>query len=285
MHDAAIPRHLQKIWDGTPLEGRRVLVRCYHGLGDTIMFARYLPAVRAIAREVIVWTQPRLMPLIESVCEGLIVLPLHDGVPDVDYDVDIESMELPSALSMTLETPPASVPYLHVPGNSPRAPGAPGDADGRSIGIAWRAGDWNPARSIDFVSLTPWFDDTSLDVRWQSLQFDARPTERHVRLKPFEEIDLCDTAARMQSMALVISVDSMPAHLAGALGVPVWTLLPHDADWRWLEHRSDSPWYPTMRLFRQSRQGRWDDVLDEVHHALGHPACFHSQRGVFSEQV
>ena len=83
------------------------------------------------------------------------------------------------------------------------------------------------------------------------------------------ERDLVRTAARMQSMSLVISIDSMPAHLAGALGVPVWTLLPHAADWRWLERRADSPWYPTMRLFRQTRPGQWDRVLRDVHHALG----------------
>jgi hypothetical protein len=287
--DPSVPRHLQQIWDGTPLEGRRVLVRCYHGLGDTIQCARYLPALRAIARDVIVWAQPRVVPLVRTVSDGLAVLPLHDGAPDVDYDVDIEIMELAYAFRTTLQTIPATVPYLHVPGIA-------GDDAGRvgacTIGIAWRAGGWNPERSIDFTLLTPWFDDIGLDVRWRSLQFDGRDGERHPRLQAFEEKNLFDTAARMRAMALVISIDSMPAHLAGALGVPVWTLLPHDADWRWLERRADSPWYPTMRLFRQARQGDWEGVLGEVHQVLGkalnhqphhghrgHPPCFTS-RGI-----
>jgi hypothetical protein len=262
--DPSVPRHTQQIWDGTPFEGRRVLVRCYHGLGDTIQFARYLPPLCAIARDVIVWAQPKLVPLIETVCRGLTVLPLHDGAPDVDYDVDVEIMELAHAFRTTLETIPAKVPYL-------RAPGATdGHAAGSSVGIAWRAGDWDPRRSIGFARLTPLFDDTGLDVRWHSLQFDARKDEQHPRLhaSTSEEMRLHTIAACMQAMALVISIDSMPAHLAGALGVPVWTLLPHDADWRWLEQRTDSPWYPTMRLFRQSPPGDWDDALAGVHQAL-----------------
>jgi hypothetical protein len=273
--DASAPRHAQQIWDGTPFEGRRVLVRCYHGLGDTIQFARYLPALRAIARDVIVWAPSKLAPLIQTVCGGLTVLPLHDGTPDVDYDVDVEIMELAHAFRTTLETIPAKVPYLRTPAAAP--PGGNGTrvapltrSRAGSIGIAWRAGDWNPGRSIDFARLTPWFDDTGLDVRWHPLQFERYLDEQHPQLHACttDETDLLATAARMQTMALVISIDSMPAHLAGALGVPVWTLLPYDADWRWLEQRSDSPWYPTMRLFRQSRPGEWGDVLDGVDHAL-----------------
>jgi hypothetical protein len=290
--DASLPRHLQQIWDGTPLEGRRVLVRCYHGLGDTIQFARYLPMLRLVARDVIVWAQPRLVPLLRTVSDGLAVRPLHDGAPDADYDVDIEIMELAYAFRTTLGTIPAKVPYLHVPhdedgdGDAPGRRGDHGVDRSCPVGIAWRAGGWNPDRSIDFTLLTPWFDDIGLGVRWHSLQFDGHGGERHPRLRVFEEKDLRDTAARMRTMALVISIDSMPAHLAGALGVPVWTLLPHDADWRWLEQRADSPWYPTMRLFRQARQGDWGGVLGEVHQMLGeatnqphhghrgHPPCF-----------
>jgi hypothetical protein len=261
--DPSVPRHAQQIWDGTPFEGRRVLVRCYHGLGDTIQFARYLPALCAIARGVTVWTQPKLVPLIQTVCGSLTVLPLHDGAPGVDYDVDVEIMELAHAFRTTIETIPSNVPYL-------RPSGAADGHAASSVGIAWRAGDWNPRRSIDFARLTPLFDDTRLDVRWHSLQFDARMDEQHPWLytSTTEEMHLHAIAARMQTMALVISIDSMPAHLAGALGVPVWTLLPHDADWRWLEQRTDSPWYPTMRLFRQSRPGEWGDVLGRVHPAL-----------------
>jgi hypothetical protein len=91
------PRHLQYIWDGTPLAGKRVLVRCYHGLGDTIQFIRYVPLIKEIAREVMVWAQPALLPLLRTLRGIDLLLPLHDGTPDVEYDVDVESMELPKA--------------------------------------------------------------------------------------------------------------------------------------------------------------------------------------------
>jgi len=107
------PRHYQYIWDGTPLQGKRVLVRCYHGLGDTIQFIRYAPLIKRIAKKVIVWAQPSLIPLVETV-EGIDqILPLHDGTPEVAFDVDVESMELPHIFRTTLATIPATIPYLH----------------------------------------------------------------------------------------------------------------------------------------------------------------------------
>src|SRR3954464_5716125 len=144
------PRHFQYIWDGTPLSGRRVLVRCYHGLGDTIQFIRYLPLVRAIARETIVWAQPKLLPLLSSVAGSDHLLPLHDGTPDVEYDVDVELMELPYIFRSTLETIPAEVPYLHV---LPTTAGH--DRGYYHVGIVWRAGDWDDRRSIPVEELAP----------------------------------------------------------------------------------------------------------------------------------
>src|SRR3712207_6559067 len=109
-----LPRHLQYIWDGTPLAGKRVLVRCYHGLGDTIQFIRYVPLVSAIAAEVIVWAQPALIPILRTVRGIGRLLPLHTGAPAVEYDLDVEVMELPHVFRTTLATLPAEVPYLHV---------------------------------------------------------------------------------------------------------------------------------------------------------------------------
>ena len=111
-HDWTIPRHQQQIWDGSPLAGQRVLIRCYHGLGDTIQFVRYVPLVRALAREVIVWAQPALVPLLRTVSGIGRLLPLRDGTPEVDYDVDVEVMELAHVFRTTLETIPSVVPYL-----------------------------------------------------------------------------------------------------------------------------------------------------------------------------
>src|SRR5215203_5828143 len=107
-----LPRHEQNIWNGASLVGKRVLIRCYHGLGDTIQFIRFAAPLRASAREVLVWAQPALLPLIATAAGVDRVLPLHDGTPDVAYDVDIEVMELPHALRVTQHAVPRGVPYL-----------------------------------------------------------------------------------------------------------------------------------------------------------------------------
>jgi hypothetical protein len=245
------PRHLQRVWDGTPFEGRHVLVRCYHGLGDTLQFIRYIPLVAARAREVSVWVQPTLAELVATVDGVTRVLPLHDGVPELDYDVDVEVMELPYVFRSTLETLPDVVPYVHAPALEPT------EARPR-IGLVWRAGGWDPARSIPFPELSPLL---ALDgITWCSLQHEPA-VDVDPRLRLFDVESLTRTGSLMRAMDLVITVDSVTAHLAGALAVPVWTLLPQPADWRWLEGRADSPWYPTMRLFRQPRPGDWRSVV------------------------
>jgi hypothetical protein len=259
--DPGVPRHEQIIWDGAPLDDRHVLVRCYHGLGDTIQFARYLPLLRRRARRVTVWAQPPLLRLLRSLDADLTLAALHDGSPAVQYDVDIEIMELPYAFRTTLETIPARTPYLEAGRPTRRLHDRP------RIGIFWRGGSWNTARSIPFVDLRLLLDDRR--VRWYSLQPDATPAERHPWLRTIDVSTVNRAARAMQRLDLVISVDSMPAHLAGALGRPVWTLLPRDADWRWMEQRDDSPWYPTMRLFRNAEVGGWDGVVRGVHEALG----------------
>ncbi len=119
-----VPRHFQYFWDGQPLDGKRVLVRCYHGLGDTIQFIRYAPLLRSLAREVIVWAQPKLIPLLRSVTGIDLLLPLNDVAPDVEFDTDVELMELPHVFRTTIATIPAEVPYLHVtPAPLPRSSG------------------------------------------------------------------------------------------------------------------------------------------------------------------
>jgi hypothetical protein len=257
-----LPRHLQHVWNGEPLAGRRVLVRCYHGLGDTLHFIRYAPMVRSIAAELIVWAQPSLLPLLATVQGIDTLLPLHDSVPDVEYDVDVELMELPHVFRTTLRTVPNEVPYLHVP-PLPRARGPELD-----VGLAWAGGDWEPRRSVPYALLEPLtrIPGVSLHVLqrgphrrdWQP----GQGTLANVR-------DAYDEARFMRSLDLVISVDSMPAHLAGALGVPVWTLLHHDPDWRWMSRGSRSAWYPTMRLFRQEQPGEWEPVIARVAAELG----------------
>jgi hypothetical protein len=252
-----LPRHEQYVWDGTPLAGRRVLVRCYHGLGDTIQFVRFAVPLRAVAAEVVVWAQAPLLPLLAS-AEGIDrLLPLHDGTPAVAYDADVEIMELPHVLRTTLETLPATVPYLHVPA-APRAD------DGRfHVGLVWAAGDWDATRSLPPALLAPLAHLPGIALHRLQRGPQRAGWEPGVGVDSGSD-DPYETARVMRSLDLVISVDSMPAHLAGALGVPVWTLLRARADWRWMHGGERTPWYPTMRLFRQARPGEWAPVVARV---------------------
>jgi hypothetical protein len=252
-----LPRHEQWIWDGAPLRGKRVLVRCYHGLGDTLQFVRYAPLLREVAAEVVFWAQPALIPLLRTARGIDRLLPLHDGTPEVEYDADVELMELPHVFRTTPETIPAEVPYLHAdPAPLPRGRGL-------AVGLAWRPGDWDPCRRIPIPLLAPLarIPGVELHVLQRGPALAEAPEGFGI---PSGSDDPLQTARVMRALDLVVTADSMPAHLAGALGVPVWTLLHAEADWRWMEGRDDSPWYPTMRLFRQERAGEWEPVIARV---------------------
>lgn len=250
---------MQAVWRGQAPNGRRVLVRCYRGLGDTIQFIRYAPMLRAIAREVIVWAQPSLVPIVATVAGVDRVLPVHEGEPDAEYDVDVEVTELPYVFRTTLTTIPREVPYLsaaraQLPGAEPR------------VGVVWRVGHRDARRSIPFDALGRLLDVPG--ITWLSLQQNSAASETHPRLIDISQDDVSEAAARIRALDLLISVDSMPAHLAGALAIPVWTLLRTEADWRWMEDRDDSPWYPTMRVFRQQHDGDWGAPIEQIAKAL-----------------
>jgi len=253
-----LPRHFQYIWNGTTLENKRVLVRCYHGLGDTIQFIRYVPLLKAIAARVIVWAQASLIPLLETMPGIDQLLPLHDGTPEVEYDMDVEIMELPHIFRTTLATIPSVIPYLHV---EPLLLSS--NKEKLSVGLVWKAGDWDERRSLAFsalaaLALVP-------GIKLYMLQANAKAAGWQEEFGVYPgEFNLFDYARVVRGLDLMISVDSMPAHLAGALGVPVWTLLHTEADWRWLDNRDDSPWYPTMRLFRQEQPGDWSTLIQRI---------------------
>jgi hypothetical protein len=238
------------------VDGRRVLVRCYHGLGDTIQFARYLPLLRQRAEHVTLWAQPSLIPLLQTIDTGIEILPLHDGDPGVASEVDVEIMELAHVFRSTLSTLPAQVPYIHV------EPATLSATSAVRVGLVWRAGDWAEHRSIPFDRLAPL---VRLPVDWYVLQGHPGLAERPPGFGTVAgERDLMELARVMRALDLVITIDSMAAHLAGALAVPVWTLLHAACDWRWMADRQDSPWYPTMRVFRQDQAGEWDGVVARV---------------------
>jgi len=252
-----LPRHFQNIWDGSSVLGQRVLVRCYHGLGDTIQFIRYAQLLKEVAAAVIVWVQPSLIPLLRTVKGVDQLLPLHDGVPDVDYDIDVELGELPHVFRTTITSIPAEVPYIFVEPAVLRG-------DGRfRVGLIWESGDWNTHRSVPFSEIQRLGQLPGID--WHILQRDPWRAGWDGKLGAISGGDNpLDDARVMRALDLVITVDTMTAHLAGAVGQKVWSLLPFEADWRWMLDRDDSPWYPTMRLFRQKEEGRWDTVIDHV---------------------
>jgi hypothetical protein len=251
------PRHQQFVWDGSPLENRRVLIRCYHGLGDTVQFVRFVPAVCAIAREVTLWAQPALLPLLSCMGCANRVLPLHDGAPEVEYDVDVELCELLHVFRVTCDSLGQDVPYLHVEHTA-----APRGSCLR-VGLVWTSGEWDHARSIPQELLAPL---GALEgIEWHLMQRGpAAETWRQAFGRAPAMASILDEACALRSLDLLISVDTCSAHLGGALGVPVWLLLRNDADWRWQRDRTDSPWYPGMRLFRQARAGDWSSPLSEV---------------------
>ena len=253
-----LPRHLQWVWNGAPFTGERVLVRCYHGLGDTIQFARFVPLLKPAATHVTVLGQAQLLPLVRTV-EGVdAVLQLEDCAHEAQGEVEIEIMELPHALRITLSTLPAEVPYIHVNPKPER-----GKRRRPRVGLVWQSGGWDPARSVPpglMEQLT----------RLQEIDF--RIVQRGPGLASWRGVvgdipvmhDILEEAAELSGLDLLVCVDTLSAHLAGALGVPTWVLLPLQADWRWVEEREDTPWYPTMRLFRQSRDGDWESVIARV---------------------
>jgi hypothetical protein len=266
---AHLPHHLRRVWDGAPLAGRSVLVRCYHGLGDTLQFIRYVPLLGRMARRVTVEAQPALLPLLASVPGIDALVPLDAPLPP-GIEAEIESMELPHALRTTVAAIPAAVPYLAVPeGPVSLARALVAQCEGRlKVGLAWAAGDWDQRRSLPVELLA------ALDAFPHLALFNLQRGPALGQLVPGrgpafvhrrgESTDVLETAALMTHLDLIVTVDTMVAHLAGALGRPVWTLLHFAADWRWLLDRADSPWYPTMRLFRQPSPGAWEPVVARV---------------------
>ena len=252
-----LPRHFQWVWNGQPLDGKRVLIRCYHGLGDTIQFIRYAPLVRRVASRVAVWAQPELLPLLRTVAGIDELLPLHAGEPQVDFEIDVESMELAHVFRSTTTTLPAEIPYLHV--NPAELP-----ADGNlHVGLVWKCGDWAPERSIPIQLLLPLgqVPGVTLHILQRGSGLAERPAGFGVVSGANE---IFEAAQVIAALDLVISIDSMPAHLAGALGVRTWTLLQAQSDWRWMDDRDDTPWYPTMRLFRQDDGEGWAGLVARV---------------------
>ncbi len=249
--DPGAPYHQRWVWDGRPFDGRRVLVRCYHGLGDTLQFWRYLAPLRARAASLTVEVQPELLALLAGSPGPDRLVPFDPAHPAPPQECDIEIMELAHALR--LRPPPA--PYLHVPPmERPEA--------GPLIGLCWSAGGWDPRRSMPLGLLRDLPGCLISLQRGEAAAGSGLPDPLH------QSPSVLRTAQLMMTLDAVVTVDTMVAHLAGALGRPTFLLLQHRADWRWMEGRSDSPWYPSMRLYRQAVAGEWRAPVARLRHDL-----------------
>jgi tetratricopeptide (TPR) repeat protein len=272
------PDFSQPMWRGDgPIEGRTILVFGDEGLGDTIQFARYIPMLAARGAQVFLWVDHPLASLLSGLAGVSRLLTKSDPLPGFDLHCPICS--LPLAFRTRLETIPPDV-YLPKPGKAQvqawknRLQARLGPSGKPLVGLAWSGNPkhWNDHnRSLQLQKLSPLLD---LDAAFVSLQKDLRPDDR-AQLGQTTLIDLtadltdlAATAALMSCLDLVITVDTSIAHLGGALGRPTWILLPHTPDWRWLLGRDDSPWYASVRLFRQDQRRDYAPVIERVREAL-----------------
>lgn len=272
-------RFTQTLWLGDrPIEGRTILVHAEQGLGDCIQFCRYVPLLAARAARVVLEAPSTLVPLLRTLGADCVVVPQGQALPP--FDLHCPVMSLPAAFRTTLADVPASVPYLHAdPGRRARWRERLGASSRRRIGLVWSgsaAQAEDSRRSIPLETLAPLLD---LPCDFHALQTELRPVDAetarrmpNLTLHGPELGDFADTAALVAEMDLVISVCTSVAHLAGALARPLWVMLAYMPDYRWLLDRSDSPWYPTARLLRQSQPGAWDAVVGEAVRDLQHEA-------------
>ena len=192
------------------------------------------------------------------------------GEQEPSWDQQVEIVELPRIFRTKLETIPNHIPYLDIPCAPVIAPYR--GARPLRVGVVWASSSYNPARSVPFEDMARLFDVScasffSLQAGEEREQL-KRLSQKKIRDLQTDPACVWATAEKLKTLDLVITVDTMMAHLAGAMGRPVWTLLPFQCDWRWMMAREDSPWYPTMRLFRQPRPGDWQSVIERVQCAL-----------------
>lgn len=268
-----LPRMAAPHWNGMALPGERILLVGDQGYGDTIQFARYIPRVAERCGEVVLGCSPDLARLLSPIPGIKAIHSRWDLIPP--YRVYALLSSLPGIFGTELETIPAETPYLGVAPALMRKwaekldealPGRP-----LRVGVAWAGRPTHPndrRRSMRLADLAPLARVPEVALVSLQPRFPARD-RASAHLVPLIDLtaefsDFAETAAAVINLDLVITVDTAVGHLAGALGKPVWLMLPTPADWRWMLERSDSPWYPTMRLFRQERPGDWSAVVAAV---------------------
>jgi ADP-heptose:LPS heptosyltransferase len=261
------------LWNGEDLAGRTVLLHGEQGYGDTIQGLRYVPLVAARGGRVVLEVPAPLARVAASVSGVAEFVTAGQALPR--FDLVCPMLSLPRALGTTLETIPADLPYLAPPAEAVAQWRERLGGPGLRIGIAWAGSALHRSdaqRSIEIETLAPLLK--TKGVRWFSLQVGERaadlarlPAGLITDLAP-RLSDFADTAAALANLDLLISVDTAVVHLAGALARPAWVMLRARPDWRWMLEREDTPWYPSLRLFRQRERGDWDEVVARVRAAL-----------------
>jgi tetratricopeptide (TPR) repeat protein len=269
VHRRFVPASSAPPWRGEDLAGKTILVQGEQGFGDLFQFCRFVPELAARGARVILQERPQTRGLMQSL-EGVAqFVPHNEPAPDADFWVSLASIM--RVLNLRVDTIPARIPYLHAePARIARWRDTLGAPTRRRLGIAW-AGVTKYAsqhwRSLDDAALAKVL---KADAEFVSLQMEESAVAASGGVRQFgrEIADFVELAALIETLDAVVSIDTGVAHLAGALGKPVYLMLPFRADWRWLRDRDDTPWYPNMRLFRQPRFGDWQSVIANVHAAL-----------------
>ena len=287
LDDLPMPAYPQPLWRGEPLEGKAILLWAEQGVGDLFQFLRFVGPVKERGAAAVILKCPEsLFPLVQT-CPGIDRLVSRVEIsPRAGFDYHAPMMDLPAALGTTVETIPADIPYLKAqPARVEHWRDRLARLAGFTVGVAWQGNTANPvdrARSFPLAMLEPLARVEG--VRLVSLQKGEGAEQVAALEGRFPIVDLgddldagpgafLDTSAIMTCLDLVVSADTATAHLAGALGVPVWVALSTAADWRWFEDRDDSPWYPSARLFRQERRDEWGPVFERIAAALAERAA------------
>ncbi|MGF6974976.1 tetratricopeptide (TPR) repeat protein [Paraburkholderia sp. JPY465] len=267
-------------WHGEPIDEYTLLIHAEQGFGDTLQFVRFVPLATQRAARVVLEVQPQLVPLLAPVAQAWRVSLIAQGQPRPAADLQIPLLSLPLALGTRYDTIEARTPYLSVPPAYRRKwRGSLGGQAKRKIGLAWSGRiQRNETRTMPLAALEPLFALHGID--WIVLQPDLSDDERaaldaHPRAAAIHRFDqrigdFADTAAIVERLDAVVSIDTSIAHLAGALRKPLWLMLPFAADWRWFDGDTRSPWYPGATLVRQPRPGAWDQVVEAVAKELRH---------------
>jgi len=278
----------KRIWNGEPIPEKKLLLLSEQGLGDALQFVRYADQCKKMAKKTYVLCRPSLARLLRN-CPY--IDKVFTGIGRWQFDEQISMMSLPHILGTTLDTIPSHVPYLFVPKNITdkfyRKLGFSAHTKKLKVGLVWSGsmfsntlrGDLRAKRrNIELKKLLPLFD--LENIIFCNLQMGEASSEidtlglRNRFVDGMSAVkDMLDTAAIVENLDLVITVDTSVAHLAGGLGKPVWIMSRYDADWRWLMNRQDSPWYPMARIFGQPSSGDWESVVKNIYEALKEMCC------------